>query len=285
MSSPLVTTAWLAAHLHDANLRIIDLRGKVLPPSQPPPHYFTDEAAYKEAHIPNAAFIDWQVDIVEPDSPSNDIASPQRFAELMGQLGIDGAMRVVIYDDAASMFASRLWWGLRYYGHEQVHVLDGGWHKWTAEGHPVDSEIPQFERKTFSARVNPTLKANAEDILSAIESGTAQLIDTRSPAEFAGEASRAKYMGHIPSAMNLPRKAMVADDMTLKPFADLKRNFVSLGIDLNAADTILYCNSGVSASYGLLALAAVGAERLRIYDGSWKEWGNDATKPIEKADS
>lgn len=283
MYSPLVTTTWLEAHLHDVSLRIIDIRGKVLPASQPPPHYFSHRAAYNEAHIPNAVFIDWQVDIVEPDSPSNDIASAERFAELMGRLGIDSATTVVVYDDAASMFAARLWWSLRYYGHGPIYILDGGWHKWVAEGRPVDRDIPQCEQKTFLPRINPKLKASAEDILESIETGALQLIDVRSPQEFAGEAARAQYAGHIPTAINLPRKAMVADDMTLKPVDDLKNCFSNAGIDLDANDTVLYCNSGVSACFGLLALEAAGARHLRIYDGSWKEWGNDAAKPIETA--
>ena len=282
MDSPLATTAWLESHLHDPGLRIIDIRGKVLPASQPPPHYFTHRAAYNEAHIPKAVFIDWQTDIVEPGSPSNDIASSERFAELMGRLGIDGGATVVIYDDAAGMFAARLWWCLRYYGHKRVYILDGGWHKWTAERRPTDTDIPQYERKTFLPNVNPGLKASAEDILKAIGTPALQLIDVRSPQEFAGEASRAKYAGHIPSAVNLPRKTMVAADMTLKPVADLKKGFAKAGIDLDAADTVLYCNSGVSACFGLLALEAAGAGPVRIYDGSWKEWGNDAAKPIAR---
>ncbi len=283
MYSPLVTTAWLETHLHDVSLRIIDIRGRVLPASQPPPHYFSHRAAYNEAHIPNAVFIDWQVDIVEPDSPSNDIASAARFAELMGRLGIDSATTVVAYDDAASMFAARLWWSLRYYGHAPVYILDGGWHKWIAEGRLTDRYIPQYEQKAFLPRINPKLKASAEDILESIETEALQLIDVRSPPEFAGEASRAQYAGHIPTAINLPRKAMVADDMTLKPVDDLKNGFSNAGIDLDANDTVLYCNSGVSACFGLLALEAAGARHLRIYDGSWKEWGNDAAKPIETA--
>ena len=278
MPAPLVTTDWLESHLQDPDLRIIDIRGKVLPASQPPPHYFTHRAAYREAHIPNAAFIDWQTDIVEPNSPSNDVASAERFAEQMSQLGIDSAVTVVCYDDAAGMFAARLRWALRYYGHERVSILDGGWHKWTAEKRPVDKNIPRYERKVFQPKINPKLKANAEDILTA----SPQLIDVRSPQEFAGQASRAQYAGHIPSAINLPRKTMVAADMTLKPADELRDGFAKAGIDLTAADTILYCNSGVSASFGLLALEIAGARHLRVYDGSWKEWGNDPAKPIAR---
>ena len=279
MESPLVTTAWLEDQLDNAEIRIVELRGKVLPPSEPPPHYFTDRAGYEQAHIPNAVFVDWQVDIVEPGSPSNDVAEPDRFASLMGALGIGNDQTVVIYDNAASMLACRLRWALRYYGHEQVFILDGGWNKWLAEGRPLSADKPQVETGQFVARINPRLKATAADILASLEQGNIQLIDVRSPAEYAGEASRARYGGHIPTAISMPRKTMVADDLTVKPAPELRRRFAESGVALDANDTVIYCNSGVSASFGMLALELAGARNLRLYDGSWKEWGNDAAMP------
>ena len=279
MDSPLVTAAWLEKNLSDPNMRIVDMRGGVLPPTEPPPHYYTDRAGYDESHIPNAVFVDWQVDIVEPGSPSNDIAPPAQFAELMGRLGIDSGTTVVIYDNAASMLACRLRWALRYYGHDKIHILDGGWNKWLAEGRPVNAMAPAIEASTFAPWENRRLKATAAEILDAIGAGTMQLIDVRSAAEYAGEASRAQYGGHIPSAIHVPRGQLVAEDLTLKPVRDLLDQFARSGVDLNAPDTVLYCNSGVSATYGMLALEVAGASNLRIYDGSWKEWGNDATTP------
>ncbi len=279
MKSPLVTSDWLESHLHDKDIRIIDMRGAVLPPSEPPPHYLTDRAGYDEAHIPSAAFVDWQVDIVEPGSASNDVALAGRFAALMGGLGIDEDKRVVIYDNAASMFACRLRWALRYYGHEDVAILDGGWQKWRAERRPVSAELPQFARTVFVPRVNAELKATSEDIMTGLDLGACQLIDVRSPAEYAGETSRARHGGHIPSAINLPRGALVAEDMTLKPAAELRQILTERGVALDADDSVLYCNSGVSATYGMLAMEMAGARNLRIYDGSWKEWGNDAASP------
>ena len=281
MKSPLVTTAWLEQRLHDSNIRIVELRGKVLPPTEPPPHYFTDRAGYEKGHIPNAVFVDWQVDIVEPGSPSNDVASPDRFAALMGRLGISKDKRVVIYDNAASMFACRLRWCLRYYGHEDVFILDGGWEKWRAEERPISAEIPRPEKAEFIPRVNAGLKATEADILAGLESGAMQLIDVRSPAEYAGTASRAQHGGHIPGAISLPGKKMVADDLTaLSPDA-LRECFAENGVALDASDTVIYCNSGVSASFGMLALEVAGARNLRLYDGSWKEWGNNPMTPKE----
>ena len=282
MPSTLVTTAWLEEHLNDPDLRIVELRGAVLPPTAPPPHYYTDREGYESGHIPGAVFVDWQIDIVEPGSPSNDVASPERFAALMSALGIGNATTVVIYDNAASMFACRMRWALRFYGHESVVVLDGGWDKWRAEGRPVSAEIPQFDRARFVPRVNEGLKASAADILAGIESGTIQVIDVRSPAEFVGRASRAKFGGHIPSAISLPRSTMVAGDQTLKSPAALRECFAENGVALDADETVIYCNSGVSATYGMLALEVVGARNLRLYDGSWKEWGNDPATPKER---
>lgn len=279
MPSRLVSAEWLHEHLDDADLRVIEIRGNVLPPSQPPPHYFSDRAGYEAAHIPGAVYVDWQVDIVEPGSPSNDIASPERFAALMERLGISNSSTIVLGDDAASMFACRLLWALRYYGHDKAYVLDGGWTKWLAEGRPSSSAVPEHPRGHFAATVNPALKANLEDILGGLESQSMQLVDVRSPAEFAGQSSRARHGGHIPGALNLPRSLMVADDMSLKPALELRAIFADIGIDLDAPDTVLYCNSGVSATYGMLAMEAAGARNLRIYDGSWKEWGNDDATP------
>lgn len=279
MKSPLVTTAWLEQRLHDPQIRIVELRGKVLPPTEPPPHYFTDRTGYEEGHVPNAVFVDWQVDIVEPGSPSNDVASPDRFAALMGELGISNETRVVIYDNAASMFACRLRWCLRYYGHADVFILDGGWEKWRAEKRPISAEIPKPEQARFVPRVNAGLKATEADILAGLDSGAMQLIDVRSPAEYAGTASRARQGGHIPSAISLPRKKIVADDLTVLSPDALRECFAENGVSLDAGDTVIYCNSGVSASFGMLALEVAGARNLRLYDGSWKEWGNNPVTP------
>ena len=279
MESPLVSTAWLESRLTDPAMRVVELRGAVLPPTEPPPHYFTDREGYERAHIPGALFVDWQVDFSEPGSPSNDVASPERFAALMGALGIGGDTTVVVYDNAASMFACRLRWALRYYGHEKVFALDGGWDKWRAEGRPVSADIPVVERATFTPKVNPALRATADEILGGLEAGGMQIIDVRSPAEFSGAASRAREGGHIPGAISLPRKTMVAGDKTLKSPESLLACFSEAGVSLDAGETVIYCNSGVSAAYGMLALEVAGARNLRLYDGSWKEWGNDATKP------
>ena len=126
------------------------------------------------------------------------------------------------------------------------------------------------------------MKATEADILAGLNAGAMQIIDVRSPAEYAGTASRARHGGHIPSAISLPRSKMVLDDLTILSPEALRECFSEHGVALDADDTVIYCNSGVSASFGMLALEAAGARKLRLYDGSWKEWGNNPTTPKAK---
>jgi thiosulfate/3-mercaptopyruvate sulfurtransferase len=273
----LVTTDWLAEHIHDDNLRIVDIRGHVIPASQPHPHYFAHRAEYEASHIPNAVFVDWTSDIVEPDTVSYDVANSQRYQALMESLGIGDDDFVVAYDDADGMFAARFWWTMNYYGHEQVAILDGGWQKWTAENHPVSSDKPEIKSATFTPKPQSNWNTTANEILET----QPVLIDVRSLAEFAGEASRAKRKGHIPGAINIPRSKLVSPEGTLRPVAELQQIFADAGITQDAQHIVVYCNGGVSASYGLVALQKAGLKGGRIYDGSWKDWGNDDTKSIE----
>src|SRR5215213_6165866 len=127
LTNPLVTTEWLQDHLSDPHLRIVDIRGHVLPANQPTPHYFNHRSDHDLSHIPGAIFIDWVKEITDPADPRHaQIAKPERYAEVMSRAGIDENTFVVAYDDASGMFAARLWWSLNYYGHTQVAVLDGG---------------------------------------------------------------------------------------------------------------------------------------------------------------
>jgi thiosulfate/3-mercaptopyruvate sulfurtransferase len=277
----LVSTAWLAEHLHDANLRIVDIRGHVLPASHPLPHYFNHRDDYLKAHIPGAVFVDWVHEITDPDDPRHaQIAKPERYGAAMRRLGIARDTFVVAYDDAAGMFAARLWWSLNYYGHSNVAVLDGGWNKWTAEGRPTTADIASIAPSDFIAAPNPDLFRCADDVLAALNTDK-KLIDVRSPEEFAGKSSRAKRKGHIPGAVNIPRPVLNAPDGTMLPPDQLRLKFAEAGIDTSVPDIVTYCNGGVSGSYGLLALRVAGLDKSAVYDGSWKDWGNDESKPIE----
>lgn len=283
MSEYLVTTEWLEAHLSDPQLRIIDIRGRVLPASEPLPHYYAHHEEYHHSHIPNALFVDWTKDIVEPGSLSQDIASPDQYAELMSRLGISDSTFVVVYDDAGGIFSARMWWSLNYYGHSKVAVLDGGWLKWIKENRPTSEIIPTVKPSSFIPRIQPEWRVTAQDVLG--NGAKLPLIDVRTPEEYAGKSSRAKRKGHIPNAINVPRGTLITPDGTMPNAEYLRQHFAELGISIaqNPENIVLYCNAGVSASYGLLALKVAGYSQGSVYDGSWKDWGNDDTKPIVSA--
>jgi len=281
MTDLLITTDWLADHLNDPNIRIVDIRGHVLPANQPRPHYFAHKDDYITRHIPNAVFVDWVLDITDPDSPNaGHIAKPEPFAHLMGSLGIDENTLVVAYDDFGGIFSARLWWALNYYGHERVVVMDGGWHKWIAENRPTTADLPIITPKIFTPKVNPALRLTIDQVQTGIQTNM-PLIDVRTPDEFMGRASRAKRFGHIPTAKNLPRNDLIRADNTMLSVPDLRLKFADMGITTDGDGVAFYCNGGVSASYGLLAMRVAGFNGGAVFDGSWKEWGNDETKPIE----
>lgn len=276
----LVTTAWLAEHLTDSNLRIVDIRGHVEPASQPLPHYFNHKSDYDKSHIPGAAFVDWVREITDPDDPRHaQIAKPERYAAVMSRLGIGADTFVVAYDDASGMFAARLWWSLNYYGHTQVAVLDGGWDKWIAEGRPTTADVPQISPVNFAPQPNPTIYRSSDQVLAALNSQT-KLVDVRTIGEFNGDASRASRKGHIPGAVNRPRTDLVNADGTMLSPEVLRLKFAEVGVTSETEEVVTYCNGGVSASYALLALHVAGITNSAVYDGSWKEWGNDPEKPI-----
>jgi len=279
-AGPLVTTAWLHDHLDDDNMRIVDIRGHVLPPNAPPPHYFNHYEDYLVSHIPGAVFVDWVYEITDPtDLHHARIAPPARFAEVMARRGISDQTFVVAYDDAGSMFAARLWWALNYYGHTRVAVLDGGWNKWVAEGRPVTDALPTIAPAAFTARPQPAWVRTGDQVMARLGTST-RLIDVRTPQEFNGEWSRAARYGHIPGAVNLPRASLVNPDGTLISPAQLRARLAALGIVDQNAECVTYCNAGVSGALGLLALRAAGFLNSALYDGSWKEWGNDLRRPI-----
>src|SRR6266568_7363776 len=174
----LVDTAWLAEHLGDPHIRIVDMRGYVRTVEREgergvrlqDAHYVGAREEYEQEHIPGAVYIDWSKDNVDPgDEVEAQIAPPARFAELMGRLGIGDQHLVVAYDaHPASQFATRLWWALRYYGHDEVVVLNGGWPKWQREHLPITDEVPDYPGATFTPVVQPQLRATAEEVLALL---------------------------------------------------------------------------------------------------------------------
>jgi thiosulfate/3-mercaptopyruvate sulfurtransferase len=277
----LVSTQWLAEHLSDTDLRIVDIRGHIIPPTEPLPNYFNHHGDYLKSHIPGAVFVDWVHEITDPDDPRHaKIAKPKRFAEAMSRAGIGPETFVVAYDDASAMFAARLWWALNYFGHHNVAVLDGGWKKWIAEQRPVTAAETHVEPSRFIARPDAAWIQTGDQVLKKLH-GEIRLVDVRSRDEFTGKTSRAKRKGHIPGAVNRPRPDLTAADGTVLPPEALREKFAEVGVSGSEPEVIFYCNSGVSASFGLLASKVAGFKNGIMYDGSWKDWANDDAKPIE----
>jgi thiosulfate/3-mercaptopyruvate sulfurtransferase len=280
---PVVSTAWLAEHLREESLRVVDIRGKVLPPGSSP-RYLPKRGDYDAAHVPGAVFVDWTRDIVDPDDPvPAQVALPPAFAAKMGELGVGDGTSVVVYDDYDHAFAGRLAWALRYYGHDDVRVLDGGWGGWLAEGRPTSQEVPKPERATFTARPRAALRRTSDEVARSLDDPGVLLIDARPADQYVGTTSAAARSGHIPGARNVPYARLVdASTGQFLPHDALARVFSEAGVDVARLprEVVVYCNGGVTCTVPLNALRMLGREDVAVFDGSWNEWGNDTRRPI-----
>jgi thiosulfate/3-mercaptopyruvate sulfurtransferase len=260
----------------------VDIRGIIRPPDAPKPHYEGNRKVYLEGHIPGAVFVDWTLDIVQPDAPVKmTLAGPERFAALMGRLGIGDRHTVVVYEDGAGQIAARLWWALNYYGHPNVMLLNGGFRKWIGEGRPVTSDLPQHSPETFTPRIQSGWRVGSAEVRAAIGDQGTVLLDVRSAREYRGEVGRGNRKGHIPGARNLPVSTLVhGEHKTFSSEAELRRAFEAAGVAFDKR-VITYCNAGVSASLGLFALKLIGHPDAANFAGSWYDWERDPQNPTE----
>jgi thiosulfate/3-mercaptopyruvate sulfurtransferase len=267
---PLVSTEWLAAHLHDANVKIIDASFK-LPGVTPLP---IDD--YLRAHIPAAVFFD--VDAVsDHDNPlPHMFPSAEQFGRDVGALGVGNEHTVVIYDAGGWVAGPRAWWMFLCYGHDKVRVLDGGLKKWVAEGRPTESGKASPKPASFMATFDAKRVRNLEQMVKNLASQTEQVIDARASDRFEGRAPEPRpglRPGHIPGSRNLPYNQLFdAATGTMKPLSELRAAFSRAGIALDAP-IVTSCGSGVSAAVLTLALYRLGVRGTALYDGSWSEWG------------
>jgi thiosulfate/3-mercaptopyruvate sulfurtransferase len=277
----LVDTVWLADHLGEGRLAVVDIRGSIKPPAAPKPHYAAKRDAYLQAHIPGAVFVDWTEDIIEPTAPVHmTLAGPERFKALMERLGIGDETEVVIYDDSGGL-APRLWWALNYYGHGHVRVLDGGWNKWVAEGRAVTPALPTPKRVVFTPRIQAGWRATITEVKEAIKGSGVVLVDCRSPEEWRGEIGRGEQKGRIPGSANVPSvKALEGEFRTWRRPEEILALYEAAGVS-RERPVITYCNAGVSAAVGLFALRMAGFSTATNYAGSWYEWESDPGNPIE----
>src|SRR5450432_1132848 len=283
----LVETSWLVEHLSDPHLRIVDMRGYVRMVERngvQDAEYVGAHEDYEQGHIPGATYLDWSSDIVDPDNEVEaQIASPERFAEALMQRGIGDQHLIVAYDaHPASQFATRLWWALNYYGHDQVVVLNGGFPKWQREQRPLETTISSYAPAIFTPHVQPQLRATAEEVVASLNQQGVKLIDARDIGQYTGKVVRGEGRpGHIPGALNVPREELIDPTTgTFRSNEELAQVFSTVGV-VPDEHIIAYCNGGVAATSVLFSLAMLGYPSLTNYDGSWNEWGKRQDLPTE----
>ncbi len=265
----LVSTAWLAEHLRDPDLRILDASWYLPDAGRDP------RAEYAAGHIPGARFFDID-DVSDHRSELPHMAPPpEKFISRMRAIGVGDGQQIVVYDGAGLFSAARVWWLFRLMGKPRVAVLDGGLPKWRAEGRPVEDAAPALRDRHMTTDRQAHLLADVTRVARASKLGDVQIVDARSPRRFAGaepEPRPGLRAGHIPGSHNVHYATLLQDDGTLKPPEALRALFEAAGVDVDRP-IITTCGSGVTAAILALGLYRTGATEVAIYDGSWSEWG------------
>jgi thiosulfate/3-mercaptopyruvate sulfurtransferase len=271
----LVDTDWVAAHLDDPDVRVVESD--------------EDYLLYETGHIPGAVKVDWFTTLQHP--VKRDFLTTEAFEDLCSRLGIRPDTRVVFYGDRSNWFACYAFWLFEYFGHENRSIMDGGRAKWVKEGRPVTTDVPRYARTNYTAKQpDESIRAYRDDVMEHLRR-QGSLVDVRSPQEFSGELIHMpKYPqegatrgGHIPGAVNIPwSQAVNEEDGTFKSVEELRRMYAARNVHSDQ-DVIAYCRIGERSSHTWFVLKyLLGYQNVRNYDGSWTEWGNLVGAPIEK---
>jgi thiosulfate/3-mercaptopyruvate sulfurtransferase len=270
----LVETDWVAEHLNDDGIRIVEVD--------------ENPALYAEAHIPGAIGFDWKKDL--QDQVKRDFLGPDEFGELMGSRGISNDHTILLYGDRNNWFAAYTYWYFKYYGHDDVKLINGPREKWIEEGRETTTEVPGYPAAEFKAKgPDDDIRARRDEVFEALDKST-RLVDVRSPQEYSGELiamagyeqEGAQRGGHIPGAASVPWAQAVNEDGTFKSKEELEEIYSSKGV-LNGDEIIAYCRIGERSAHTWFVLhELLGKDDVKNYDGSWTEWGNLVDVPIEK---
>lgn len=278
-SALFVTAQWLAEHQNDPDLQIIDAR--MLPPGQE--HLRDIHAEYAAGHLPNAPFFDIE-QLSDHHSPyPHMMPRAETFAVAMRELGVDSSKHLVVYDEGNLFSAPRAWWMLRAFGVQQISILAGGLAGWKQAGYALQTGEVILPEAEFEAHYDVDLVRSVTDVLLISHEGTSQLIDARPANRFNGEVDEPRpglRRGHIPGSLNVPWGELVAEGQ-LKPAVELEAIFKRQGVDLTKP-IVTSCGSGVTAAVAILALTALGVKDVKLYDGSWSEWGSRDDLPVTK---
>jgi thiosulfate/3-mercaptopyruvate sulfurtransferase len=272
----LVSVEDLAAHIDDPTWRLFDCRHDLARSD-------AGVQAYREGHLPGAQFLHLDRDLSGPRTGTNGrhpLPDPALLAAKLGQFGVTNDTQVIAYDDAGGMYAARLWWLLRWLGHDRVAVLDGGMPAWQRAGHALTAEAPTARPAVLHTRRREA-PVDAAYLRTHLTDPQLLLVDARGADRFRGENETLDPVaGHIPRAINRPFRLNLNSDGSFKTAQQLRRELEELLRDRPAQNIVAYCGSGVSACHNLLALEIAGWRGARLYPGSWSEWCSDASRPV-----
>ncbi|MCB0156553.1 MAG: sulfurtransferase [Caldilineaceae bacterium] len=278
----LISTDELAHRLDDPDWAVIDCRFDLNDTAK-------GRAAYLDAHIPGAIYAHLDEDLSSPIVPGatgrHPLPTPDVFAAQLSRWGIDAKTQVVVYDDAGGLYAGRLWWMLRWLGHDAVALLDGGWQQWVKEVRPTLGGEDTRSPRTFVPHVQEEMLADVDEVLANLENDEFVLVDVRDEARYRGEVSGLDPVGgHIPGAVSAHYGHNLAPDGRFKTADELRAYYEDLLADPDAGvvpeGIVFYCGSGVSAAHDLLAMELAGLGRHRLYVGSWSHWITDPSRPV-----